>query len=204
VSDSPITLSPYSVPELLNKGLSEPEAVELAAWVDQGKPGLVKHRAQDFGSVYALGYSCQDLAEHLSIPLPILLYARVYYSWDKIRAEHITKTHQQNSTEVSAAQSDSIKFMTEIIAVTHKEWRSELLRYALNPKTESRPAWLPDSLPQYQRLQEILKTLLEPVDAGKANPASPVSVMVGAGGTVQVVDGNAVKAALMKDVSSKK
>jgi hypothetical protein len=203
----------YEVTALVASGLTEPEAKELAAWVDAGKPGLSKHRAESFGSVYALGYSCQDLHKWFpEIPLAILLYARVYYGWDKIRAEYRAAVQNQLLESALTTKLESVRFVTELLNATHVRYRQQIMDFLANPKGAKPPEIMPDSLHQYGQLTALMRELLESISPGeKKKPgdekeAAPlVSVTVGAGGEVKVVsDQKSAKSRLIDAISARK
>lgn len=162
-------------PELKEKGLDEEELKMLTAWIDQGKPGLSRVRAERFGEIYLLGYSCQEIHRMFpEYPLESLLFARAQYDWDTLR-ERYRKTVQDNTLEKAViARLESVKFLSELIAATHVKWRKEIMTYLMNPDKEKAPDCLPKSVMGYGQVINILQTLTQPPaqrGAGGANQA---------------------------------
>lgn len=190
------------------KGFTEEEAKILKRWIDQGKPGLSKFRADKFAEIYMLGYSCQDIHKWFDeYPLETILWARYYYNWDQLRHEYKQTRTQQVLETALGAQAEGLRFLTEVMHATHYRWRKELLEYLANPDTKKPPECLPNSLSQYGNLTDLMREIMGmSPDKGKSGkndgPSSPlVSINVGDKKEVITVAGpEDVKRAIMEDI----
>jgi hypothetical protein len=149
---------------LLEKGLTEDEANMVTVWVQDGKPGLSQHRAERLGEIYCLGYSCQELRKWMpEYPLEVLLWARVNFAWDELRAKYRQVVQQETLNAALAARMESIRFLSDALTATHIKWRKEILAYIQEPeKYEKPPKILPDNLHTYGFLINILKDITTP------------------------------------------
>ena len=206
-------LSKYSLESLKEGGLTPEEALILSKWVDDGKVGVTKLKAESFGKLYALGYSCQDIHHNFpEYPLSLLLYARVMYKWDEERSSY-RRSIQENIAEAAInARAESIKFLTEIAGATHEKWRKEIMEYVANPSKEKAPDCLPNSLTQYGNLMKLLQEIVNPSstskktgsesDMSKTTPLVSIQVNNKEGASVNITQSD-VKDALIKDVTPK-
>jgi len=149
-------LTPY-----VEKGLSVEEATKLAKWIENGKHGLSKYRGDQFSEVYMLGYSCEEIQSWIpDYPIEVLLWARYYYEWDRLR-EEFKHAHINGAVERAlSVRADGLRFVTELLHATHIKWRKELVAYLANPDSVKPPECLPNSLSQYGNLTEMLREML--------------------------------------------
>ena len=177
-------------PELAQKGFEEDEIRTLTRWIDQGKPGLAKSKAERMGDIYLLGYSCQEINKWFpEYPLEVLLFARAQYNWDELRAKYRQQVQQNTLAAATATRLESIRFLSELISATHLKWRKDILAYIANPDGNKPPECLPSGIYQYGQAMGLLKDLVTPdggggSKGGDANPSGPtplVSVTVKSG-----------------------
>lgn len=161
-------------PELSQKGLDEEEIKMLTTWIDQGKPGLSKIRAERFGDIYILGYSCKDINKMFpEYPLETLLFARAQYDWDKLRAEYRARVSSQTLEMAITSRLDSIKFLTEMVSATHIKWRKEIMNYIANPDKVKPPDCLPKSIQGYSQVISTLQALVSPGSSKSGSGGGP-------------------------------
>lgn len=200
-------LAPY-----IDKGLTEDEAKQLKHWIDRGKPGLAKFRADRFADVYVLGYSCQDINKWFpEYPLETILWARVHFDWDAIREQYKTVRTKEVLETAMGAREEGIRFLTEVLHATHYRWRKQLLDYLANPEDKKPPDCLPGSLSQYSNLVQLMNEMLgmaSPKDGkpgSKDNAGSPlVSVTINEQKKADIVVAGpeSIKDALIQDVNN--
>lgn len=193
--------------ELVSKGLSEQEAKALSVWIEAGKPGLSKYKAEKLGDVYCLGYTCQDIKRWFpDYPIEVILWARVHYCWDDLRAKYRSVVQQETMNAALTARMESIRFLTDVITATHVKFRQDILKYIADPDNVEAPKTklIPDNIHSYGFLMTLLKEMVTPnQDKNKTESAMPlVTVNVNSSDQVQVskVDQEDVKQALMKDL----
>jgi hypothetical protein len=144
-------------------GLNEAEAKSVAEWVEKGKPGLARSKAESLGSIYLLGYTCQEIARMFpEYDLPLLLYARVEYGWDQAKLRYKNDLQESIIESAKSVKLDSTQFMSEMIKATHVKWRADILRYLAAPDRVEPPACLPNTLHGYQSAVTMLNDLIEP------------------------------------------
>lgn len=204
-----------SVPALIEKGLTEDEAKLLSKYLEEGKPGLAKSRAERMAEIYCLGYSCQEINRWFpEYPLEILLYARVHYGWDQIREKYLSSVQQEVLNSSLAVRMDTMKFLQELLTATHVKWRKELLDYIADPETKKAPDFIPKNLYGYGQIIETLNKVVRvagPESKGGGLGESPlVSINVGQNqeGKPDIVISNPtqedVRAALLAEAKAKK
>ena len=197
--------------QLVEKGLTEEEAKILSKWIEDGKPGVSKYKAERLGEIYCLGYSCWEITRWFpEFPLEIVLWSRVYYKWDELRELYRTQVQKEIIQSALSARLDAIRFLSEVISASHVKWRKEILSYIADPdKQEKPPKILPDNIYNYSQIVNQLKDLLEPNQSKKGEelsttPLVSVNISNAESKKPDIVVKNAtteeIKAALMKDI----
>lgn len=195
------------------KGLTEKEAELVTNWLDRGRPGIGKLKAEQLLSIYVLGYSCDDLnKEFPEYELPMLLWARIQYAWDDAREKYRKGVTAQVVESAIAAKAESIRFITDVMSATHVAWRKDILKYLAAPDREEKPKCLPNSLHQYGALVQLLDDMMSPKtpasapgDSGDPLSSPLVSINVNTNGDRPTIDitPSDVKEALQKDAKGK-
>jgi hypothetical protein len=160
--------------QLVEKGLTEEEAKILSKWIEDGKPGVSKYKAERLGEIYCLGYSCREITRWFpEFPLEIVLWSRVYYKWDELRDQYRTQVQKEIIQSALSTRLDAIRFLSEVISASHTKWRKEILSYLADPdKQEKPPKILPDNIYNYSQIVNQLKELLEPAQGKKGEEIS--------------------------------
>jgi hypothetical protein len=203
-----VAVVPQIDPELkpyVDKGLTETEARTLKAWVDEGKPGLMKQRAESYGQIYALGYSCEEIHKWFPImPIPLLLWARITYAWDDTR-DRYRRIMQGRALEAAlGARNESIRLMADTLAATNQAWRQKLMDYLADPKKEKAPDFLPTSLAAYQKMLDMMEGLAFPKEVNKSPPPGNGPLVNINLGTPQGVEPKDVASSLIAEMQGKK
>jgi hypothetical protein len=163
--------------ELVKKGLTDDEAKVLAKWIEEGKPGLTKYKAEHLGEVYCLGYDCKDIQRWFpEYPLPVLLWARVTYNWDETRNLYRKVIQQETLNAAVAARMESIRFLTDALTATHIKYRKEILQYVADPDNREPPKKIiPDNIHSYGFMINLLKEMMAPSqDKNMTDKAMPL------------------------------
>lgn len=160
--------------QLVEKGLTEDEAKILSKWIEDGKPGVSKYKAERLGEIYCLGYSCREITRWFpEFPLEIVLWSRVYYKWDELRDQYRSQVQKEIIQSALSTRLDAIRFLSEVISASHTKWRKEILSYLADPdKQEKPPKILPDNIYNYSQIVNQLKELLEPAQGKKGEEIS--------------------------------
>lgn len=197
--------------EYESKGLTKNESELLAKWVEDGKPGLAKFKAERLGEIYCLGYTCQDIKKWFpEYPIEVLLWARIQYHWDETRIQYRKVVQQETLNAALAARMESIRFLSDVIAATHTKHRKAILSYIADPDHNEAPGKIvPDNIHSYGYLISLLKEISTPnQDKNMTDKSIPlVTVNVNNKDQPSVVvsqsDGNDIKRALMEDLKKK-
>jgi hypothetical protein len=176
-------LAPYT-----SHGLTLREAELVHRWIEDGKPGIARYKAENLGHLYVMGYSCEDINRWFpEYPLVILLWARVQYKWDDSR-DRYQRVMQGRALEAALnAQSESVRLVADIVSATNQKWRRELMDYLADPAKAKAPEYLPKTLHQFQSMLDMLSNIVTPgQDDGKKPglgvPTAPlVSINVSSG-----------------------
>jgi hypothetical protein len=200
-----------SVTEYEAKGLTKSETEILTKWIEDGKPGLSKYKAERLGEIYCLGYTCQDIKKWFpEYPLEVLLWARIQYNWDETRNQYRKVVQQETLNAALAARMESIRFLSDVISATHTKHRKAILAYIADPDHNEAPGKIvPDNIHSYGYLISLLKEITTPnQDKNMTDKAIPlVTVNVNNKDQPSVVvsqaDQNDIKKALMEDLKKK-
>lgn len=171
-------IEPYygKYPKMKELGFSRDDAKTLAKWIDEGKPGLAKSKAETMGQIYLMGYSCKEIHKWFpEYPLELLLYARYQYDWDLLRHEYNNRVMTDIVQSAVNSRKDSIQLISDIMTATHTKWRKELMEYLTDPEGNKPPEFLPKNLDQYGKISSLLQSLVEPPVRQKPGPQGHAS-----------------------------
>ncbi len=189
--------------EIATEGLNKKEIQLLNKWIEEGKPGLTKYKAERLGEIYCLGYTCEDIRRWFpEYPIEVLLWARVNYAWDDIRTQYRKIVQQETLNAAIAARMESIRFLADVVTATHVKYRKDLLQYIADPiNCEAPKKILPDNIHSYGYLINLLKDITTPSqDKNMTDKSVPlVTVNVGDNGKseVKVSSQNDIREALL-------
>lgn len=162
-------------PKLKEHGFSRDDAKALAFWLDEGKPGLAKSKAENMSALYLMGYSCREINKWFpDYPLELLLFARYQYDWDLLRNEYNLRVQKDASHRAEGSRNESIRLVSDIMSATHAKWRRQLAEYLANPDTVDPPNFLPSNMDQYGKISTLLQNLVAPPLRGKPGPQQGV------------------------------
>jgi hypothetical protein len=157
-------------------GLTEEEAVLLDRWVQDGKPGLIKYRAEHLARIYVLGYTTAELSKWFpDTPYECILWCKVHYKWDELRNKHLSATSERALSHAVVVKNEAIRLLADILSATHVAWRQKLMDYLSNPDKNPAPEFLPKSLMGYNQLLTLLN---EQIGQGKDSENKPQLPMV--------------------------
>lgn len=158
-------------PKMKDQKFSREDAKLLAKWMDDGKPGLAKTKAESMSSLYVMGYSCREINKWFpSYSLELLLFARYQYSWDFLRVEYNNHVMKDASGAAEGSRNESIKFVSNIMTATHIKWKKQLAEYLADPDNVDPPNFLPKNMDQYGKISTLLQNLVAPPLRGKPGP----------------------------------
>jgi hypothetical protein len=201
---------------LTEKGLNEEESKSLMLWIEKGKIGLSKFKAEKFGEIYLMGYTCKEISEMFpEYPYETILWARVQHDWDAMKARYLHEVQEKTLEAAMQARVESIRFLSDVLRATHAKWKKAILDYIVHPERDKPPEFLPKNIYNYKELITVLDQLMNP-EKGKGNDLDPAqlasalfSVTINNGGestTVRpktVIDTGDVKQALKLEIQNK-
>lgn len=167
-------MNELSVSLFVEKGLTEDESTKLMAWIEKGKPGLSKYRAEKFGEIYLMGYDCKEIADMFpEYPYESILWARVLFDWDGLRGKYVTEMQEKTLQAAMNARVESIRFLSDVLRATHTKWRKEILDFIVHPEREKAPEFLPKNIYNYGQLIAVLDQLMNPSKGGGNGDLDP-------------------------------
>jgi hypothetical protein len=158
-------------PRLKDMKYSRADAKLLAAWMDDGKPGLAKSKGENMAALYIMGYSCREINKWFPVyDLELLLYARYQYEWDRLRNEYNEMVQKDAVRAAEGQRNESIRLLSDIMSATHMKWRRELADYLADPDNVRPPNFLPRDMAQYGKIAALLQDVVAPPLRGKPGP----------------------------------
>lgn len=117
-------------------------------------------RAAQMFELFLEGYTCQAIAK-INAPFREgdILYLRKRYEWDRNRDEFTYNLQVQMSTKLAKAKLESLEFITNQMAVVHKEFREKSLKYLQTGKEEDKPEHWISSPAAYKGLLEAMQKI---------------------------------------------
>ena len=89
--------------------------------------------------LYLEGYSCEQIAK---VNAPIregeILFLRKKYQWDENKDNYCFNLQSQMRDKLMKQKLESLEFLTNMLAVTHKEHKEKSLRYLQTGKEEDK------------------------------------------------------------------
>jgi hypothetical protein len=151
---------------------------ELAILKDADENGAKPISPTLSSQMYALfceGYDCAQIAKQNSgLSEKDVLYARRKYNWDADRDQYAKALQQQVNEKLIKSKFESVEFLTNILAVTHKSYKEQALKYIQTGKEEDKPKdWEIKSVSAY-------KSILEAIDKATGADKKTESKITGA------------------------
>ena len=137
------------------EGWTKRELKILQEYKDSGIKPISPALASQLYTLFLEGYSCAEIArlnKDKGITEGDVLYCREKYKWDEQRDEYAVHLTNQVQQKLMKQKLESIEFLTNMLAVIHKENREVMLRYLQTGN--------PDDLPKIGSLK-IYKDILE-------------------------------------------
>lgn len=100
--------------------------------------------ALQFFELFLEGYTCYDIAkQNPPFKEGEILFLRRKYKWDEAKDDYAYKLQVQIRDKLIKQKLESLEFLTNMMAVTHKDQKEKTLRYLQTGKEEDRPeTWI--------------------------------------------------------------
>lgn len=100
--------------------------------------------AMQFFELFLEGYSCNEIAkQNPPFKEGEVLFLRKKFKWDNQRDDYAYQLQTQMREKLIKQKLESLEFLTNMLAVVHKEQRPKTLRYLQTGKDEDRPdTWI--------------------------------------------------------------
>lgn len=132
----------------------------LAKTEKDGIIPIASTRAAQMFELFLEGYTCAAIAK-INPPFREgdLLYLRKRYEWDRNRDEFTFNLQVQMGSKLAKAKLESLEFITNQMAVVHKEFREKSLKYLQTGKEEDKPEHWITSPSAYKGLLEAMQKI---------------------------------------------
>lgn len=184
-----------------NLSVIETELYELA--VNEGFKPISTTLSMQMYQLFLEGYTCKDIAKvNSSFSEKDIVYFRVKNNWDAEKEEYALKLRLQVQDKMAKQKLESVEFLTNMLAVTHKQQREQMLRYLQSGKAEDLPeTWIKGSK-GYKETIEILQKITgeDKVSKHKIESESNINITTN-GGEVSSPMLDKIQDALLKRLS---
>lgn len=121
---------------------------------------IASTRAAQMFELFLEGYTCAAIAK-INPPFKEgdILYLRKRYEWDRNRDEFTYNLQVQMGNKLAKAKLESLEFITNQMAVVHKEFREKSLKYLQTGKDEDKPEHWITSPAAYKGLLEAMQKI---------------------------------------------
>ena len=119
---------------------SEKEKELLSKVLVDGVRPISPVLAAQFFELFLEGYSCAAIAKNNgTFREADILYLRNKYNWDEQRDRYAQDLQNQIHGKLIKQKLESIEFLTNMLAVTHKEHKEKMLKYLQTGKEDDKP-----------------------------------------------------------------
>lgn len=168
-----------------------PKEMELLRDADEnGAQSIAPSLAVQFFQLFLEGYTCAQIAaQNKSFKEKDILYCRRKYKWDEEKDIYVVSLNQQIRDKLMKQRLESIEFLTNMVAVTHKEHREATLKYLQTGKEEDKPDTWINGAKDYKSIIEIIEKVTGEDKVSKVESKNETTINV-------VSNGSAVDPAL--------
>ena len=109
-------------------------------------------------SLFLEGYSCAEIVkQNKFFTEGDILYCRKKYKWDEERDRYAADLNDQIKQKLTKQKLESVEYLTNLLAIIHKESKSAVLKYLQTGNTDDLPAI--GSLKTYKDIVETLSKI---------------------------------------------
>lgn len=113
-----------------------------------------------FYQMFLESYSCAQIAESnrsKGVSEGDILYAAKKFDWHSKRDQYASDLHTQIHQKIAKAELEAIEHITNMLSITHKRERDQMIKYMQTGKEEDLPSNMPTTLKQYKDLIDLFQ-----------------------------------------------
>lgn len=96
--------------------------------------------AEQMYNLYLEGYSCYEIAkQNKSLSEEDILHCRYKYKWDELKDNYIMDRQKQITERLLKSKMESVEYLVNLLSVTHKANKEQILKYIQTGKEEDKP-----------------------------------------------------------------
>lgn len=127
----------------------------LAESNDDGYKPISTTLASQMYTLFLEGYSCLEISkQNKGFTEADILYCRKKYQWDEQKDNYVFGLNDQIRQKLTKQKLESVEFLTNMLAVIHKEHRSVMLKFLQTGNPEDLP-----KIGSLRTYKEIVETL---------------------------------------------
>ncbi|HUM42289.1 MAG TPA: hypothetical protein PKI14_05005 [Fervidobacterium sp.] len=125
---------------MVNSLFSDKEQEILIDIKEKGAKAIAPTLAAQMFSLFLEGYSCAEIAkQNKMFSEGDILYACEKFQWHEQRDIYAANLQRQISEKLAKSKLESVEFLTNMLSVTHKQYRDQTLKYLQTGKEEDMP-----------------------------------------------------------------
>lgn len=149
------------VPETKLANLSADERLAYERHIKSGKGNLAADYSARLFQLFLLGVSVPDIVKlNPGLTLGQVAAARVNDSWDDRRSQHVAELLTETSSLLRTSASESLRFISLVLAVAHREHGECLKRYLATGDPKELGNFRIENIKQYQTVLDTLARLV--------------------------------------------
>lgn len=187
---------------VLDSNWSQKELELLAKSDTEGAKPIAPSLAAQMMALFLEGYSCAEIAkQNKGLNEIDILVCRKKYSWDEEKERYSKDLMKQIREKLAKQKLESLEFLTNMMAITHKEHKEKALRYLQTGKEEDKPDSWAKSPKAYKEIIEAIQKLTgeDRVTTQRVTSESTLTVQ----GTVQTAIPIETQSKLLKKLAGK-
>ena len=139
---------------------SDKEWAMLETVAESGAKPVSATLAADMMNLYMENYSCAQIANlNKGFTELDILYCRYKYDWDAKRDQYAHQLQNMVIQKLAKLKLESVEFLTNQLAILHKEEREKVLRYLQTNNPEDKPSIWATNISSYKSLIEALQKI---------------------------------------------
>lgn len=140
--------------------LTERERQVYAEVEQRGVRPIASSLSAQMFQLFLEGYSCSEIAKiNKGLTEGDIVYCRIKNNWDVERDRYAEDLHKQIREKLLKQKLESLEFLTNMLAVTHKEHRDQTLKYLQTGNPDDKPQTWVNGSSSYKAVLEAIQKL---------------------------------------------
>lgn len=141
-------------------GWSQKELELVKRAETEGSKPISPILSAQFFELFLEGYSCSEIAKkNRGLSEADILICRKKYKWDEEKDKYAYDLTRQVREKLMKQKLESLEFLTNMLAVTHKEHREKMLKYLQTGRDEDKPENWVKSPNSYKQILETIQKI---------------------------------------------